>query len=125
MGRVFWATILPIIDGAGFAVIEVAVQTELGWVKPIWDPTLPYLIGMFIVLSTPWVYWRNFWLWLYSATIAFWSEDVFYWVFTWESPHSWGYYIVWDGVPVLYIPAAALVALSLTMYIRRTIIIID
>lgn len=116
--RLAWATILPIIDGVGFAIIEVATQAELGWVKPIWDPSIPYLIGMFIILSVPWVYWRNFWLWLYSTVIAFWSEDAFYWVFAWEVPHSWGFYITWDGVPLLYIPAAAITAFALIMYTR-------
>ena len=119
MNRVVWVSILPIIEGLGYAIVEVVMQARLGWVKPIWDLNIPYLIGMFIVLSTPWVYWRNFWLWLYSTTIAFWSEDAFYWVLIWELPHSWGpIYIVWRGVPILYIPAAAVVALSLIMYVR-------
>ena len=69
MNRLLSATVLPIIDGVGFAIVEVQAQAALGWVKPIWDPSLPYLISMFIVLSTPWVYFRNFWLWLYLSLI--------------------------------------------------------
>ena len=129
MRRIILASILPIIEGLGYAIVEVYIQFRLGYFPMnsgswfLWfvrnHPHIAYYIGMFIVLSTPWTYWRNFWLWLYSTTIAFWSEDVFYWVLIWEPPHSWGpIYIVWHGVPILYIPATALVALSLIMYVR-------
>lgn len=121
MNRLLSATVLPIIDGVGFAIVEVQAQAALGWVKPIWDPSLSYLISMFIVLSTPWVYFRNFWLWLYSTTIAFWAEDVFYWVFTWEPPHAWSLYPMWYGIPIDYVIAIAIIAMSLTMYGREEI----
>ena len=111
-----FATVLPIIEGMGFSIIEVIAQSYLGFVKPIWDLSLSYLIGMFIVLSIPWVYFGNFWLWLYSTTIAYLSEDIFYWVFAWELPHSWSLYPVIYGIPIDYVIAIIIIIISIHMY---------
>mgnify|MGYP001770647492 CR=1 FL=1 len=143
MGRLVWATGLPIIDGLGYAIIEVEVQTWLGYLQANYllswftklastypYASLIYYLGMFIVLGLPWVYWRNLWLWLYSTTIAFWTEDIMYWVLAWEYPHTWGcgliphicIYYVWDGIPIDYLVGLALVSISLFMYLREVVI---
>lgn len=139
--------VLPAVTGFGYALIEVEIQARLGYftqsilwllqslyVKLTLIPTYSwvlYFLGMFIVLGMPWVVWRNFWAWLMSTTIAFWSEDAFYWLLAWEPPHSWGiytpwgYYLVyptWNHIPLDYFASLALVLLSYYMLTREVVI---
>lgn len=121
MGRVL-LVILPIIDGLGFAMVEASVHAMLGWVRPVWDPGLPYMVGMFIVLSIPWVCWRDFYDWLLGTVIGFWSEDAFYWLLTLQTPRVWGcqhaicLYPVWHGYPIDYTIA---IILTILIIIRK------
>nr|MCG2865469.1 hypothetical protein [Vulcanisaeta sp.] len=90
-----------------------------------------YFLGMFIIFGTPWVVWRNFWAWLMSTTVAFWSEDAFYWLLAWELPHSWGeptpfgyilVYPTWNHVPLDYFIALSIVLLSYYMLTREVVV---
>lgn len=103
-------TILPIIEGFGYAIIEVVTQARLGWVKPIWDLSIPYLIGMFIVLSIPWLLMRDVFYWIYATALAYLSEDVSYWLLVWRIPYSWAwFYPVIHGFPLDYLIAIAII----------------
>ena len=140
--------VLPAIEGFGYALIEVEVHTWLGYftqsilhfllqslytelaLNPDWRQIL-YFLGMFVVLGTPWIVWCNFWAWLMSTTIAFWSEDVSYWLLAWELPHSWGIYTpfgyilvypTWNHIPLDYFVSLALVLLSYYMLTRETVV---
>lgn len=139
---------MPAIEGFGYALIEVETQAWLGYfaqsvlnlslqslyvklaLVPVYGWIL-YLLGMFIVLGTPWVVWRNFWAWLLSTTIAFWSEDASYWLLAWEPPHSWGeptplgyvlLYPTWNHIPLDYFIALALVMLSYYKLTREVVV---
>ncbi len=139
--------VLPAIEGFGYALIEVEVQARLGYftqsilkllqslyVKLALIPTYSwvlYFLGMFIVFGAPWVVWRNFWAWLMSTTVAFWSEDAFYWLLAWELPHSWGeptpfgyvlVYPTWNHIPLDYFASLALVLLSYYMLTREVVV---
>jgi len=139
--------VLPLIEGFGYALIEVEIQAWLGYfnqsilrllqslyIELVLIPThswILYLLGMFIIFNTPWIAWRNFWAWLMSTAIAFWSEDFFYWVLAWELPHSWGeptpfgyvlVYPTWHHIPLDYFVALGIVMLSYFMLTREVVV---
>jgi hypothetical protein len=136
------------IEGFGYALIEVEVHAWLGYFTqsilhfllqslytelaliPTYNWIL-YFLGMSIVLGVPWVVWRNFWAWLMSTAIAFWAEDASYWLLAWELPYSWGestpwgyilVYPTWNHIPLDYFIALALVMLSYYMLNREAVV---
>jgi hypothetical protein len=89
--------------GGLFAVVEAYF---LGPVRPVYH--LVYYLMFIAVFFDPKIR-----VWAFSAIASMTLEDGAYWVLTWTAPFSWSpAYPVVAHVPLLYLPAVSIVALT-------------
>ncbi len=115
----------PIVAGLGLAIMEVTVQSWLGYhpapllIRLVAPATSPYFVGMLITAIGAYLYSFNTGRGVVSAIASIANalawEDVWYWVLFWEEPRPWAFhffglevpYVVYHGVPVITITVLA------------------